>query len=951
MGGTVLGLCATNLSIFPHKETGCLGLRLKLHALLMVDILPAFTHTNNNSTSMEVFFWNTNKSPAEPDGGQGQDCVFIYTDELSGERTDINNAWGDDGCNTKNNFICSQPSFILVPTISTQCITAGQVPVSVTWNEVTGIDKETATVISVTCQDSEDGMDVNVTGGIFGVGSHSVICIARFSDGRMETAILTFNVTISPSLTLSTVGEQFTDEVQSNASVTWPAVTATTSDDQPITCTDSSEDEVSLTGGVFGVGSHTINCTVINDGGCITSENFTFNVTVCSLGCLNGGTLNLQTCRCGCALSWVGPSCTECSLSENSCLNGGSLSTEYCQCICPAESSGVTCEVKDPCIATPDPCSEMTGQYCVPDPYESPDGYQCECLELDGYFLNSDTNTCTRDGFKSVVVILTVRGINGTAIKIQIDFSDSNSEGSQEFLATIARVIQFELLNNTATRDIESVRGVLLHVESDSVVFTGVVRAAAISTVTVSIILDVLTTKAAEGILTDGVTTLHIDPAITVKDTNDCNPNPCVNGVCEDGINAYTCICAAGYAGKDCEIKIGHEDITVILVAAVSVLATLLVVIVVIVIWRKMKQRTPHRSSLAMEMVPEHASRKPQNNMPAIGLDLVDYDDTAEAEGIVPSIDYEDIGLPTWAARWEILWRNLVVDEQVLGKGNFGEVRLGTVNIAGEKTKTAIKILRGSASTGEQEDFMKELRTMTDIGYHPNVVSLLRACYHKDVLYVAMEYLPHGDLRTFLRSTLSESDSNLTSDHLLKFALDISMGMQHLSRSGVIHRDLAARNILLGEGLVAKVSDFGLSRVEDIYVQMSMRRVPTRWLAIESLMNQTYTTQSDVWSFGIVLWEIATLGGTPYPAINDTASLAGRLKGGYRMPQPSNCRQEIYSVMLQCWDDNPNNRPSFTDLVSILGQMDDNKIQHTYMTVDLSHYVNSSVIRRGLDDR
>ncbi|XP_038066608.1 tyrosine-protein kinase receptor Tie-1-like [Patiria miniata] len=352
-------------------------------------------------------------------------------------------------------------------------------------------------------------------------------------------------------------------------------------------------------------------------------------------------------------------------------------------------------------------------------------------------------------------------------------------------------------------------------------------------------------------------------------------------------------------------------------------------------VWRK-KRRTNHS--------------RPETT--AMEMDSIDYDDVSLPEDGMASAVYEDVGLPSWALRWEILWKNLVVDDKVLGQGNFGEVRSGTVNIGGRMTKTAIKVLKGHASKTDREDFMEEFRTMTNIGYHPNVVSLLGACQHEDVLYVALEYLPNGDLRSYLRTARSQSESDegaLSSEMLIKFALDVAKGMNHLSVSGVIHRDLAARNILLGEQLVAKVSDFGLSRGEDTYVQTSTRRVPTRWLAIESLLDRTYTTQSDVWSFGILLWEIASIGGTPYPAIA-TRSLVGRLMEGYRMTKPANCDEQIYSLMLRCWEEDPSNRPSFSDLIHILSKMDDNKIEHTYMAIDRAHYENFCVIRPELDD-
>ncbi|XP_038061584.1 tyrosine-protein kinase receptor Tie-1-like [Patiria miniata] len=165
----------------------------------------------------------------------------------------------------------------------------------------------------------------------------------------------------------------------------------------------------------------------------------------------------------------------------------------------------------------------------------------------------------------------------------------------------------------------------------------------------------------------------------------------------------------------------------------------------------------------------------------------------------------------------------------------------------------------------------------------------------------------------------------------------------------VIHRDLAARNILLSEGLAAKVSDFGLSRGEDIYVQTSKRRVPVRWLAIESIRYKRYTTKSDVWSFGILLWEITTIGGTPYPTTK-SESLARKLKRGYRMPKPSNCDDKSYALMRKCWEEDPNNRPSFSELVSTLSGTDDSKIEHTYFSFDRVRYENLSTIRPEFDD-
>ncbi|XP_033636580.1 hepatocyte growth factor receptor-like [Asterias rubens] len=294
---------------------------------------------------------------------------------------------------------------------------------------------------------------------------------------------------------------------------------------------------------------------------------------------------------------------------------------------------------------------------------------------------------------------------------------------------------------------------------------------------------------------------------------------------------------------------------------------------------------------------------------------------------------YEDVGLPTWANPWSILWEDLFIGNKVIGKGHFGEVRDGVVKVKGDLCRAAIKKLKESATYIDRDNFLEELKTMTLHGSHPNLVKILGACQHEGILYVAMEYLSNGDLRCYLRKARSMEDdgqASLSPQKLLQFALDVAKGMQHLAAYGVIHRDLAARNILLDDNLVAKVSDFGLSRGEDVYVQTSKTRVPTRWLSLESLTHQTYTSKSDVWSFGILLWEIATLGGTPYPGIK-TQSLTSRLENGYRMPKPDNSDDKIYEVMLQCWQEDPNSRPSFKKLVTDLETMADSKEDQIYM--------------------
>jgi serine/threonine protein kinase len=157
---------------------------------------------------------------------------------------------------------------------------------------------------------------------------------------------------------------------------------------------------------------------------------------------------------------------------------------------------------------------------------------------------------------------------------------------------------------------------------------------------------------------------------------------------------------------------------------------------------------------------------------------------------------------------------------------------------------------------------------------------------------------------------------NISTFDLISFAYQISSGMEYLASLQVVHRDLACRNILVDEGNNLKITDFGLSRMinnDSMYVKTTKGKLPLKWMAIESIVDRSFTTSSDVWSFGITLWEIATLGATPYPTIGND-ELLQKLIEGYRMPKPFNCPNEVYEVMLDCWKENPEDRPSFIEL-------------------------------------
>ncbi|KAM6157289.1 proto-oncogene tyrosine-protein kinase receptor Ret isoform 10-T10 [Erethizon dorsatum] len=290
--------------------------------------------------------------------------------------------------------------------------------------------------------------------------------------------------------------------------------------------------------------------------------------------------------------------------------------------------------------------------------------------------------------------------------------------------------------------------------------------------------------------------------------------------------------------------------------------------------------------------------------------------------------------------KWEFPRKDLVLGK-TLGEGEFGKVVKATAfRLKGRAgyTTVAVKMLKENASQSELRDLMSEFNLLKQVN-HPHVIRLYGACSQDGPLLLIVEYAKYGSLRGFLRDSrkvgpgyvgsrnsgaLDHPDERaLTMGDLISFAWQISRGMQYLAEMKLVHRDLAARNILVAEGRKMKISDFGLSRdvyEEDSYVKRSKGRIPVKWMAIESLFDHIYTTQSDVWSFGVLLWEIVTLGGNPYPGI-PPERLFNLLKTGHRMDRPDNCSEEMYRLMLQCWKQEPDKRPMFADISKDLEKM------------------------------
>ncbi|NWU38529.1 EPHA2 protein, partial [Hylia prasina] len=262
---------------------------------------------------------------------------------------------------------------------------------------------------------------------------------------------------------------------------------------------------------------------------------------------------------------------------------------------------------------------------------------------------------------------------------------------------------------------------------------------------------------------------------------------------------------------------------------------------------------------------------------------------------------------------------SFITRQKVIGAGEFGEVYKGTLKRGRKEVPVAIKTLKVGYTEKQRVDFLSEATIMGQFCHH-NIIRLEGVVSKYKPFMIITEYMENGALDKFLR----EKEGEFGVIQLVGMLRGIAAGMKYLANMNYVHRDLAARNILVNSNLVCKVSDFGLSRVleddpEATYTT-SGGKIPIRWTAPEAISYRKFTSASDVWSYGIVMWEVMSYGERPYWELSNHEVMKA-INEGFRLPAPLDCPSAIYQLMMQCWQQERGRRPKFTDIVSILDKL------------------------------
>ncbi|KAL5022773.1 hypothetical protein ScPMuIL_001928 [Solemya velum] len=415
--------------------------------------------------------------------------------------------------------------------------------------------------------------------------------------------------------------------------------------------------------------------------------------------------------------------------------------------------------------------------------------------------------------------------------------------------------------------------------------------------------------------------------------TYDCvyckNKNCDPEGYCLEG-------CEDGYTMKKCDIayvedthnRIGGQmepdnDLIWILVVALAVFGCISVV-VMYSLWKRRIQKTPINlridngldntgfnnttNNCNIQTVEEKNTTKTLNN--GVYVNPTDH-----------SSDETDLKQTTPRAELLIEKERMTIGDDVIGTGNFGEVRKATLRMTLDTNlDVVIKIITDTSGDIIDDVLQNEINVFERTGTHPNIVHMFGVYKLADSCKtgIVMEYFDGPDLRSYLHMIKPNPNNDTLATTLfckfMQFSLDIASGMNYLANKRIFHQNLAARNVFLENSTTAKVSDYGLSsRISSGSLNYE-DTAPFRWTALEVLKKQTYSSASDIWSFGVVLWEIFSYGAVPYSGISKNV-LVEKLSKGERLEKPKLCTEEIFSIMSSCWCVDKSERPSFQDIM------------------------------------
>ena len=369
---------------------------------------------------------------------------------------------------------------------------------------------------------------------------------------------------------------------------------------------------------------------------------------------------------------------------------------------------------------------------------------------------------------------------------------------------------------------------------------------------------------------------------------------------------------------------------TIAIVIPTLIIVIVIIVLVAVIIHYRTKSHVSRKFAIANEYRDAKSVRQDvlrQSKFEMLEADNLNPSYIKHSE--IKVTDYTDgveLNLPQYP-------RKDIVYISDLGQGNFGVVIKAEAKniIAGEDSTTvAIKVLKEGASDQTKKDFFREAALMHEFN-HPNILKLLGVCIEQEPLCMLFQYMEHGDLNSYLRKHNTRStmknvaqlsgsqidlQGSLPVQLLVNMSINIAAGLEYLAQNHYIHRDLATRNCLIDSNFTVKIADFGLS--QDIYATDYCRLgdsalLPIRWMPPEAIMYAKFTLQSDVWSFGVVLWEIFSYGAQPYFSLSNE-EVVDYVRSGEVLKYPPGTPTELYDLMVDCWATDPEDRPTASEL-------------------------------------